>query len=363
MSEKVYYIAETSIENKSAYSHHVIKMCDAFVQNGCEVNLLIPFEDKKIKFGNLKKKFLLIGKKPFLITYISNSKVSGFLGRVKFGYKTALYLKDKKKNLILTRSIISSFFLSIFKIKHYLELHSELKSFTKFLMINLGFINSRFIKKKILISQALNEIFKLKKNDFIVLHDGVDIKNFSKLKMTQKFKTATYVGSFYKGRGIEIIIELANRFSNIKFKLYGMKNESFKTKLNNVTFYNFADYNKVPKILQKSDILLMPYSTKVEVRAKNINTANYCSPLKMFDYLASGKIILSSKLNGICEVLKHKQNALIVDRHNIGAWSKMLEYAINNKYKLYTIQKNAFTTAKDYTWRKRAECLIKEEYK
>ena len=142
-----------------------------------------------------------------------------------------------------------------------------------------------------------------------------------------------------------------------------MKNESFKTKLNNVTFYNFADYNKVPKILQKSDILLMPYSTKVEVRAKNINTANYCSPLKMFDYLASGKIILSSKLNGICEVLKHKQNALIVDRHNIGAWSKMLEYAINNKYKLYTIQKNAFTTAKDYTWRKRAECLIKEEYK
>ena len=27
---KVIYIAETSLTNKSAYSHHVIKMCDTF---------------------------------------------------------------------------------------------------------------------------------------------------------------------------------------------------------------------------------------------------------------------------------------------------------------------------------------------
>ena len=28
----VYYIADTSLTNKSAYTHHVIKMCDAFSQ-------------------------------------------------------------------------------------------------------------------------------------------------------------------------------------------------------------------------------------------------------------------------------------------------------------------------------------------
>ena len=30
---KVVYIAETSLTNKSAYTHHVIKMCDAFQKN------------------------------------------------------------------------------------------------------------------------------------------------------------------------------------------------------------------------------------------------------------------------------------------------------------------------------------------
>ena len=39
---KIIYIAETSLTNKSAYSHHVIKMCDAFVQLQNSLTLLIP---------------------------------------------------------------------------------------------------------------------------------------------------------------------------------------------------------------------------------------------------------------------------------------------------------------------------------
>ena len=63
----------------------------------------------------------------------------------------------------------------------------------------------------------------------------------------------------------------------------------------------------------------MPYSNKVSVRSKTLNTADYCSPLKMFDYLAAGKIIMSSKLNGICEVLSHKKNAIIVKDYDYKA--------------------------------------------
>ena len=69
--------------------------------------------------------------------------------------------------------------MSSFKIKHILEIHSEFQSFTKFLMINLNFINSSYISKKILILESLNKIFKFNKNEYIVLHDGVDVKNFS----------------------------------------------------------------------------------------------------------------------------------------------------------------------------------------
>ena len=102
----------------------------------------------------------------------------------------------------------------------------------------------------------------------------------------------------------------------------------------------------------------MPYSKKVSVRSKTLNTADYCSPLKMFDYLAAGKVILSSKLDGICEVLKHKKNAIIVEEFDYKAWEKELNNILNKKYDITIIQKNAFNTANEFTWVKRASKIL-----
>ena len=64
-------------------------------------------------------------------------------------------------------------------------------------MINLNFINSSYIKK-ILISESLNRIFKFNTNEYIALHDGVDIKNFTSFSGNSNIKKVSYVGSFTK---------------------------------------------------------------------------------------------------------------------------------------------------------------------
>ena len=355
---KIAYIAETSLTNRSAYTQHVIKMCDAFSQINHNVTLFLPLVKTKTKFTSIKKKFILNSKKKFFIKSILNTKSSNFFLRLIFGLKVALKLKREKFDIILTRSFIASLFLSLFKIYHFLEIHSELRSLTKFYMINLNFINSKYIEKKILISKALNKIYKIDKEKVLILHDGVDINNFKKNKLFKKIKIATYVGSFYKGRGIEIIEELAKKFKNIEFRLYGKKNEDIKEQSKNIKFLGHIEYSKVPLALSKSHILLMPYSHQVSVRAKNINTANYCSPLKMFDYLAAGKIIMSSKLDGICEILKHKKNAIIVNKYHKDNWIIELNKLLKNKYNVNKISKNSFITAKKNTWNRRANKII-----
>ena len=360
---KIIYIAETSITNKSAYTHHVMKMCDAFSQLNHDLILLIPNFEKKIHFNKIRKNFLLNGRKGFKIKTIQNRKLTNFVLRAIFAFKVSKFIKKNKPNIILTRSFISSIFLTLFKIKHILEIHSELQSITKFLMINLNYINSKYILKKILISKSLNKIYKFKAKDILILHDGVDIKNFKYSKETKEIKTATYVGSFYKGRGIDIILELAKKFKKIKFNLYGEKNKFNKVKLKNVKFLGYINYNEVPKVLSDSDVLLMPYSKKVYVRADNINTANYCSPLKMFDYLAAGKIIMSSKLDGICEVLKHKNNSIIVNKYDPKSWIKYMEDIIKKKYNLSSIRKHSLKTATKFTWYSRAQKITKSYIK
>ena len=115
----------------------------------------------------------------------------------------------------------------------------------------------------------------------------------------------------------------------------------------------------MPAILAKSDVLLMPYANKVFVKAKNLNTANYCSPLKMFDYLAAGKIILSSKLDGICEVLKHKKNAIIIKEYTLDDWSETFNDLLKHKYNLIKIQNGSIKTAKQYSWNQRVLKIMK----
>ena len=153
---------------------------------------------------------------------------------------------------------------------------------------------------------------------------------------------------------------MADYFKKINFNLYGDK-KSFVKYVNkkNIYFENYVNYRKVPKILKNSDLLLMPYSDNVEVRSANLNTANYCSPLKMFDYLAAGKIILSSKLDGICEVLKNEKNSIIINSHNFDAWKTVINNLINKKINLKGISKRALITAKSYTWNERVEKLLK----
>ena len=66
---KIAYIAETSLTNRSAYTQHVIKMCDAFSQLDHSVTLFLPDVKKDIKFTLIKKRFILNSKEKLQISY------------------------------------------------------------------------------------------------------------------------------------------------------------------------------------------------------------------------------------------------------------------------------------------------------
>ena len=79
----------------------------------------------------------------------------------------------------------------------------------------------------------------------------------------------------------------------------------------------------------------------------------------MFDYLAAGKIILSSKHDGVCEVLKHNNNSIIVNKYDLKTWIKALNNILNNKYNLPNLRRNSIKTAKKYTWNERVVKILK----
>ena len=144
------YIADFTLPTNRAYAIHVFKMLDAFSDHKIKSKLFIPYFEKK-NFKNSIKFFDLKNLEKISINRIFESSINlNFLIRLIFGYRVAKNIKmHYSNNLIITRSLITSVFLSLFKIKHFLEIHQEIKGFTKIFLINLNFINSKFIIKYI----------------------------------------------------------------------------------------------------------------------------------------------------------------------------------------------------------------------
>ena len=122
----IYYVAELNLPNKSAYSIHVMKMCDAFSELGYEVNL---FTIKTNNFSKVFKDYNI--RKKFNILSIFNNHINlNFFLRIIYSFKI-LSKKFNKNHLFISRSIIFAITASILKKNVILELHHEITGLTK----------------------------------------------------------------------------------------------------------------------------------------------------------------------------------------------------------------------------------------
>ena len=102
-----------------------------------------------------------------------------------------------------------------------------------------------------------------------------------------------------------------------------------------------------------SKFLLLPYSNKVSVNSKNLEVSNFMSPLKMFDYLASGKVIIASNLKVYSHVLKNNFNCLMPKKNDLESWINLINQISKKNKNFDHVKKNALNTASHYTWDKR----------
>jgi glycosyltransferase involved in cell wall biosynthesis len=363
-NKKLSYIAEINLCSKSAYKHQVLKMCDAFSELGFNVTLYI-ISKSDIKFNEIKKKHLL--KNNFkIIALFKKKRELNFFFRVIFFIKLLIEYKGKN-TIIYSRSVLSSLLYSIICKKNYLEIHQANSGFTAFLF--------KIFKKKILryinfilISKNLNNILLLPNNKFLVAEDGVDIRDFNLINKNTNSEiknSCVYTGSLHKGKGFEFIIRLAKKNKKINFFVYGDINTAEKKllkdikRIRNLNIMGHVNYCKIPNILDNHPVILMPYEKEVFGNHKTANLADFMSPLKMFDYLASKKIIISSKNQNIEKILKNNYNGIICSKLSLDDWSKKIIYLMDNMNLKKTLGKNAFITAKKFTWKVRVNKILK----
>ena len=213
----------------------------------------------------------------------------------------------------------------------------------------------------ILINKILINELKIHNQKYIVLDVGADaVEKERKNKIFSN--TCVYIGSFYPGKGIEIITKLSKILPDVDFHLYGdfsvLKERKIKIDSKNIKFIKKLKYREVYPVLKKYHVALMPYQNKIMAKAKNLEISKYISPLKMFDYLAAGNIIIASRLKAYNHVLKNNFNAFVLNNKNVDIWKKKIYEVLKKPSNYKYIKKNALNTAKIYSWNNRAKKIL-----
>ena len=359
---KILYLSNSLFPSTYANSVHVMKMCQAFVSNDYDIELVCYTQDKEFNaFDELNKYGI---RDFFKINPLYVKSLRGKFFQKIFSVIHILY-KENKNTVIYGRDVYSVYLASLLGYKVFYESHGL--SFGLYGYVEKLLFKNKNLNKVVVISEKLKELY-LKQHPFMndtikVLHDGADIVSLPKKETKNKKIKVGYIGSlYYKGRGIDIIIETAKKNLDLDFCLVGGNDkevEFWKNKSSeNISFIGHVPHNKVYQYLNEFDIVLMPYQLNLELQDSQVNTISWMSPMKMFEYMSAKKAIISSDLPVIREVL-HKDNSILVQADDIDKWSRSVSLLAQDEKLRIKIAKNAEEEFfKFYTWNNRAKTII-----
>ncbi|HYC82961.1 MAG TPA: glycosyltransferase family 4 protein, partial [Candidatus Paceibacterota bacterium] len=110
-------------------------------------------------------------------------------------------------------------------------------------------------------------------------------------------------------------------------------------------------YVEIPSYLKAADVLVLPNSGKTAL------SRFYTSPMKLFEYMASGTPIVASDLPSMREVLS-EDNSCLVESDNSLSFAQEILGLLRDEPRARDVGVRAASDVKRYTWQSRAAGIV-----
>ena len=116
-------------------------------------------------------------------------------------------------------------------------------------------------------------------------------------------------------------------------------------------FVDRVPNTEVPLWIRACDVVTIPWPWTEF-------SAYYTSPMKLFEYMAAGVPIVATDLPSIHEVLRHGENAWLVEPGNSEALAEGIHAVIENPELAKRLAEHARQEVEKYTWERRAASIL-----
>jgi glycosyltransferase involved in cell wall biosynthesis len=196
--------------------------------------------------------------------------------------------------------------------------------------------------------------------------DGSEVRR--KYGWSDKNLVVVYSGGFYPWHGLEDLVEAAElikeKLPEARFLLVG-DGETFAQTRSSVGAHDLQDrfiftgripYREVPKYLAAADIAVAPYDSRKNPYTKRLGF--FFSPIKLLEYMAAGKPIITTREEGIMTMIEDRKTGLLVDPGKPDEIATAITLLWKNPQLLKSLGLNARKTAVEkHSWEKLASHL------
>ena len=366
---KILAIAGSTIPSDTANSIQVMKACNALAQLGHDLTLIVPETNVERLTFNVQQHYGI--ESSFPIEWLSGSS------RRLFTFNSVRRALAHNPDLLYVWMPQSAVFGLLARKPVIFEAHLQPtgrfgpawhRAFARFpgrkRLACITFALKRTLEE--------DHHMRMRARDVVIAPNGVELERFAsqpdpepvrRLIGLREAPTVLCAGHLYAGRGADLFLELAKWTPQASFVWVGGRQadvEEWKRKaagLSNVSFVGFVPNVELPRYLAAADVLLMPYARSILGSSGDASSAAVASPMKMFEYMAAGRAILTSDLPVIREVLD-EHNAVFCPPEDIRAWRAALTDLLADSRLRAALATQARREVEQYTWLARAQNIL-----
>jgi glycosyltransferase involved in cell wall biosynthesis len=228
----------------------------------------------------------------------------------------------------------------------------SLKKARKIISYSYGILPQKYIEKIELVTAAANiEMFSPE----IV---GTRIRRKYGL---DNLSIVGYAGCFAEWHGVLDLVKASKKVisqnDRVRFLMIGPNSSErvlpLVKRMNLENYFIFTDlvpYNEVPSYLSACDILTAPYNPLVYEETRKFGF--FYSPIKLFEYMACGRAIVTSSCGSIPTIIKDKETGCLFEPGNIEDLANAILFLLENRKLSKKIGNNARKEVETkYTWK------------
>lgn len=370
---RIFFIAHAKLPTKKAHGLGITKLCEALAAH---TDLVLVHSKRRNKnkadmfeYYDLKRRFKHVSLPVIDAVRFPFLGVLGYwIGQLSFSVSVLFFVifRTEKNDIFFSREHAILLIVSPFRKNLFYDLHDfphRGSLYFRFFFNRVrGIISTNTWKKDELLRR-----FRVPAERVLVAPNGVDLSDYQgsvdargarqMLGIETQKKIVLYTGQLLHWKGVDTLLSAAKFLpSNVSVYIVGGSKHEVdalrgRYRAENVVFVGQRPHKEMSHWQRAADVLVLPNTKKEHI------ATHYTSPIKLFEYMASGTPIVASDLPSIREIADDTA-VVFFEADDSRSLAQSIQSVFENPEEAHERAARAKAAVAQYTWDARAERII-----